>query len=168
MLAPKVVVTNSKQTGDLIRYNIDGSLEFLRRRDSWVNSHRVELGDIVYYIMACLEHNEDVDVVATVAKPQASNKEVLVAFLVAFLEIHNVSSFDDMAFDAAFSKAMNVLRSRLSARVPAYIIPLVYISPDCITTTPSGKADRRKLQTMAQRLSFQEVTALFSDSSLSE
>ena len=118
--------------------------------------------------MACLEHSEDIDVVAIVAKPQASNKEVLVAFLVAFLEIHNVSSFDDMAFDAAFSKVINFLRSRLRAHVPAYIIPSAYISPDCITTTPSGKADRRKLQTIAQKLSFQEVTALFSDSSLSE
>ena len=70
---------------------------------------------------------------------------MLITFLVTFLEIYNVSSFNNMAFDAAFSKAMNVLRSRLSARVPAYIIPLAYISPDCITTTPSGKADRRKL-----------------------
>ena len=141
-------------------------MEFLRRKDSQVklDGQRVELGNIEHYIKAYLEHSEDIDVVATVAKPQASNKEVLVTFL----EIHKVSSFDDMAFIAAFGKLMNVLGSRLSARVPIYMIPSAYILLDCIPTTPSGKADRRKLQTMAQRLSFQEVTALFSDSSLSE
>ncbi|KAF2468357.1 acetyl-CoA synthetase-like protein [Lindgomyces ingoldianus] len=154
------------KTGDLARYNIDGTLEFLGRRDSQVklNGQRVELGDIEHHIKACLEHSEYIDVVATVAKPQVSNKEVLVAFL----KIHKLSSFDDMAFDAAFKKVTNVLNSRLRARVPACMIPLAYIPLDCIPTTPSGKTDRRKLQTMAQRLSFQEVAAATSDSSLSE
>ena len=154
------------KTGDLARYDIDGSLEFLGRRDSQVklNSQRVKLGDIEHHIKACLERSEDIDVVATVAKPQASNKEVLVAFL----EIYKVSSFNDMAFDAAFSKLTNVLNSRLSARVPAYMIPSAYIPLNSIPTTPSGKTDRRKLQTMAQRMSFQEVAAATSDSSLSE
>ena len=135
------------KTRDLARFNINGSLELLRRRDSQVklNGQRIKLGDIEHHIKTCLEHNKVIDVIATVAKPQASNKEMLVAFL----EIHKVSSFDDMAIDAAFSKLTNVLDSRLSARVPAYIIPSVYISLDCIPTTRSGKTDRRKLQTMA-------------------
>ena len=154
------------KTGDLARYNIDGTLEFLGRRDSQVklNGQRVELGDIEHHIKACLEHSEDIDVVATVAKLQASNKEVLVAFL----KIHKLSSFDDMAFDVAFKKLTNVLNSRLGARVPAYMIPLAYIPLDCIPTTPSGKTDRPKLQSMAQRLSFEEVAETTSDSSLSE
>ena len=154
------------KTEDLARYNIDGTLEFLGRRDSQVklNGQRVELGDIEHHIKACLEYSEDIDVVATVAKLQASNKEVLVAFL----KIHKLSSFDDMAFDVAFKKLTNVLNSRLGACVPAYMIPLAYIPLDCIPTTPSGKTDRPKLQSMAQRLSFEEVAETTSDSLLSE
>ena len=97
-----------------------------------------------------LEHSGDINVVATVAKSQASNKEIFVAFL----EIRKVSSFNDTAFDAAFSKLMNVLNSRLSARLPAYMISSAYITLDYIPITPSGKTEERKLQTMAQILSF--------------
>ncbi|KAF2752950.1 acetyl-CoA synthetase-like protein [Pseudovirgaria hyperparasitica] len=146
------------KTGDLARYNIDGTLEFLGRKDSQVklNGQRVELGDIEHHIKACLEYSkEDLDVVATVAQPQASNKEVLVAFL----KVPRLSSFDDMAFDAVFEKVTDVLHSRLRARVPAYMIPSAYIPLDCIPTTPSGKTNRRKLQTVAQQLSFQGVAA---------
>ena len=59
------------KTGDLARYNIYGSLDFLGRRDSQVklNGQRVEFGDVGHHIKACLEHNEDIDVVATVAQP---------------------------------------------------------------------------------------------------
>ncbi|KAI4273878.1 MAG: hypothetical protein LQ337_004329 [Flavoplaca oasis] len=154
------------KTGDLARYNIDGTLEFLGRRDCQVkiNGQRVESGDIEYHIKACLEHSEDIDVIATVAKPQVSNKEVLVVFL----QIHKLSSFDEIAFDAAFKKLTNVFNNKLSARVPACMIPSAYIPLDCIPTTPSGKTDRRKLQTIAQGLSFQGVAAISSDSSLSE
>ena len=95
------------KSGDLARYNIDGSLEFLGRRDSQVklNGQRVKLVDIQHHIKACLEHGEYIDVVATVAKPHASNREVLVAFL----KIHKVFSFDDKAFDAASASSRSFL-----------------------------------------------------------
>lgn len=70
------------KTGDLGRYNMDGTIEFIGRKDTQVKirGFRIELGEIEFHLRAGLPGIEQVAVEAV--QPTDSSKS---AFLVAFL-----------------------------------------------------------------------------------
>ncbi|KAG8414750.1 Nonribosomal peptide synthetase [Metarhizium acridum] len=137
------------RTGDLVRYQPNGSLTFIGRKDSQVkiNGQRLELGDIEYYIRSNITYEGDVRVVVDVVKPQDSERRALVAFL----------GVEESSAD--LDKIIAGLADRLAAQVPAYMIPSAYMLLESIPMTPSGKTDRRKLRTMAEKLTRVELMA---------
>jgi amino acid adenylation domain-containing protein/non-ribosomal peptide synthase protein (TIGR01720 family) len=152
------------KTGDLARYNADGTLLFLGRKDSQVkiNGQRVELGDIEHHVQSNILHSQDLNVVADVVKPLGSNNTMLIAFI----EVPGASTSGD---EETMQEKLEILTAGLSGRllsqVPAYMVPSAYIPIGKIPVTPTGKIDRRKLRSIGQQLSFEDLTRANSSSS---
>ena len=116
------------RTGDLARYMPDGNIEFLGRSDFQVKirGFRVELGEIE----AALESITGVRQAIVVARERSSGD----------LEPGRlcVEPEGDTVPDG-------VLRARLLAQLPEYMVPTVFIAIEAFPQTPSGKVDRKAL-----------------------
>ncbi|KAG8408240.1 putative NRPS-like protein biosynthetic cluster [Metarhizium acridum] len=112
------------KSGDLVRYNTDGSLTFFARKDSQVkiNGQRVELGDVEYHVQANVADSVEVEAVADVITPRGSSKSILVAFL----HIKDCLAIEANGLQAEMRRVTAGLEDRLSRRVPAYMIPYAY------------------------------------------
>jgi hypothetical protein len=115
------------RTGDLARYLPDGDLEYLGRADQQVKirGYRVELGEIE----AVLAQHPGVTQVAVVLRADLGSDPRLVAYLVP----------------AGPTPAMDDVRRFLTERLPAFMIPAVFVVLETFPLTPSGKLDRRAL-----------------------
>ncbi|KAH7407957.1 nonribosomal peptide synthase [Cadophora sp. MPI-SDFR-AT-0126] len=143
-------VNRMYKTGDLVQYNEDGSLNFIGRKDSQVklNGQRLELGEI--------EHALDKDTGiqhALVALPKAGPfRKRLVAVIslttLAGTVIPNGSC--ELIREGPQGAAARVqvvgIRNRLSENLPAYMIPSYWLAVESIPLLPSGKLDRRKVE----------------------
>lgn len=114
------------KTGDLARYLPDGNLDFLGRIDQQVKvrGFRIELGEIEAVLR---EHSSIRDAVVLTHETQPGNKQ-LVAYVVA--NSH---------------PAPNELRSLLREKLPAYMVPAVFIQLEAMPLTSNGKVDRHAL-----------------------
>lgn len=131
------------KTGDLVRYNEDGTLSFLGRKDSQVKirGQRVELGEVEHHIQQLLPSAEIKQVAAEVLSPEGISTEALVAFIV-LAGSTNLSEDEAQAKMAVMTATLN---ETLAQRLPSYMIPNVYVPLTAIPITPNGKIDRRRL-----------------------
>ncbi|WP_280418108.1 non-ribosomal peptide synthetase [Nocardia carnea] len=110
------------RTGDLVRYRAGGILEFLGRIDHQVKirGHRIELGEVETVLA---EHPRVTTAAAAVLEhPTRSLGAVLVGDL------------GDLTDDA--------LRSWLGERLPAYMVPRLFVHSAQLPITRNGKIDR--------------------------
>jgi len=116
------------RTGDRVRWNAAGLLEFLGRTDHQVKlrGFRIELGEIE---AALLTHPELREAVVTL-REDATAEPRLVAYLVA---------------KAGAAPGEAALRLHLAARLPGYMVPATFIWCDRLALTPNGKVDRLAL-----------------------
>ncbi|MDD1013909.1 non-ribosomal peptide synthetase [Pseudomonas rubra] len=115
------------RSGDLARWQADGTLEYLGRNDDQVKIRgiRIELGEIEGQL-AQLEGVEEVLLLAREDQPGQPR-------LVAYYQGHG----------AALSAA--TLRQGLQQRLPAYMVPAAFVHLDAWPLTANGKVDRRAL-----------------------
>ncbi|KAH7182279.1 peptide synthetase [Fusarium flagelliforme] len=146
--------TRLYKTGDLARYNHDGTIEYLGRKDTQVKlrGQRVELGEIEYNIkkdVTGLEH-------VAVEVVHRGRTDILVAFL-AFdraqqddadnLECILVPNDDTMRTTLAR------LLSDLQASLPAYMVPSIFLPLKKMPFVSSMKIDRKRLRDLVKNLS---------------
>ncbi|WP_198315810.1 non-ribosomal peptide synthetase [Chitinophaga tropicalis] len=114
------------RTGDLARWLPDGNIEFIGRKDDQVKirGYRIELGEIENVL---LQSGVAVQAVVT-ATPDARGIKRLVAYIVPA---------------GTFNKT--TLVEYLESRLPAYMLPAVYVEIAAIPLTANGKVDRRAL-----------------------
>jgi acyl carrier protein len=110
-----------------VRYHGDGNLEYQGRVDQQVKirGYRIELGEIETVLR---EHSAIQDAVVLAREDVAGDKR-LVAYVVGSKEV----------------TVNGALRSFLHDRLPAYMIPSVFVSLDALPLTSHGKVDRRAL-----------------------
>ncbi|KAE8422690.1 hypothetical protein BDV36DRAFT_291189 [Aspergillus pseudocaelatus] len=132
------------KTGDLVRYNEDGSLMYLGRKDTQVKvrGHRVELGEVECHVRDCMVGVEQAVVVATA--PDAGDAGPVLAAFLCFGDVKLSSEDDTRAITIPWS-----VRDALADRLPTYMIPSVYIAVGQLPLNTSGKMDRRHLQNIA-------------------
>ncbi|WP_460725781.1 amino acid adenylation domain-containing protein [Nocardia heshunensis] len=123
------------RTGDMVRWvevkTPDGAqleLEYLGRSDFQVKIRglRIELGEID----AVLAADDEVDYAATLGCPGPAGQTVLVSYVVA-----------------APGRTLDteLLRTRIAAALPGYMVPSYLIQLDDVPLTPVGKLDRNAL-----------------------
>ncbi|PVH81870.1 nonribosomal peptide synthase [Cadophora sp. DSE1049] len=137
------------KTGDLVKYNEDGSLTFIGRKDNQVklNGQRLELGEI--------EHSLDKDTSiqhALVALPKAGpfRKRLVAVISLAILTGTMIPKgscelIQEGPHGSAARAQLTGIRNRLSEILPAYMVPSSWLVVESIPLLPSGKLDRRNV-----------------------
>ncbi|QOT00303.1 amino acid adenylation domain-containing protein [Brevibacterium sp. JNUCC-42] len=114
------------KTGDLVKWLTDGNIDYLDRADNLVKirGFRIEPDEIAVQMK---EHPQVKEAVVLVKRDQ-NDQTYLCAYFVAHSEL-----------------GIAELRAHLSARMPEYMIPSVFMVLEVIPFTPNGKLDRRAL-----------------------
>ncbi|MEL4894315.1 amino acid adenylation domain-containing protein [Crocosphaera sp. Alani8] len=112
------------KTGDLARYLQDGTIEYLGRIDNQVKirGFRVELGEIE----GILRQHPQVKEVIAVVQEDNNKTPRLVAYVMVSSEISDLRQF-------------------VSEKLPAYMVPSVFMTVHEFPLTVNGKVDRKKL-----------------------
>ncbi|GCE09111.1 hypothetical protein KDAU_64400 [Dictyobacter aurantiacus] len=116
------------RTGDLARYTSDGLIEYLGRDDHQVKvrGFRIELGEIE----AILSQHPNVHECVVLAREDTPGEKRLVAYVVLLPEC---------------IKPNPDLRSYLSSKLPAYMLPALFVILPLFPLTSNGKLDRNAL-----------------------
>ena len=110
------------KTGDLVKWNYDGTISFIGRKDNQVkiNGHRIELGEIE----SCIYRYPNVEkCVVTI-----DDKQKITAYF-------------------SSEKPINItdLKAFLQRKLPTYFIPNFFIQVDKFKLTANGKVDKKAL-----------------------
>ncbi|WP_193200007.1 non-ribosomal peptide synthetase, partial [Nostoc sp. MG11] len=118
------------KTGDLVRFQSNGSIEFLGRIDNQVKirGFRIELGEIE----ATISQHPIVQTVAVIAREDVSGDQRLVAYLVINQQVE---------------PTINEWRQFLGQKLPDYMIPSAFVYLESLPLTPNGKVDKKNLPT---------------------
>ncbi|MBV9059976.1 MAG: amino acid adenylation domain-containing protein, partial [Pseudonocardiales bacterium] len=118
------------RTGDVVRWNAQGRLEYLGRADYQVKirGFRIELGEIE---AALLGQAGVAEAVVVAREVTGSAHQQLVAYLVAAA--------------GAVVPDVAALRAQLSTVLPGYMVPAVFVTLDALPLTANGKVDRTAL-----------------------
>ena len=150
------------KTGDLVRYQSDGTLIFVGRKDTQVKirGQRVELGEVEHHIQQRLP--EESEVVAEVIVPASGAGDPILA---AFVKIPGeVSEMSDKIRTQASQKYLATqtagLNRMLGELLPRYMVPSVYIAMTALPLTLSGKIDRKRLRETGAAITVEELAAL--------
>jgi amino acid adenylation domain-containing protein len=136
-VGPKKSGRRMYRSGDLVRYNADGRITILGRGDSQIKirGQRVDLGEIESCIVNLMPKVR----MAVVEYLQLSGNQ---RALVAVLEF--VKDDDDNGSYVADHSAW--LKKSLAERLPAYMVPRVYLQIDKMPKIISGKIDRKAVR----------------------
>ncbi|RSL49592.1 hypothetical protein CEP54_012351 [Fusarium duplospermum] len=146
------------KTGDLVRYNEDGSLSFFGRKDSQVKirGQRVELGEVEHRVKECVSETAQVVVEAIIPTGSDSAHQTLAAFLVMREEAQRPESDDDKPTIIPISAK---IEDMLSQHLPIYMVPTVFFSMKKLPMTATGKMNRRILRQFGSSFSAKELAA---------
>lgn len=116
------------KTGDVARIRVDGTIEYLGRRDTQVKirGYRIELGEVEAALATLPGVREGV----AAAREQRKGD----VRLVGYVTMHPGVTFDE---DAA--------RVAMRSRLPEYMVPNAFVVLDALPLTPNGKVDRKAL-----------------------
>ncbi|EAW11679.1 putative nonribosomal peptide synthase [Aspergillus clavatus NRRL 1] len=127
------------KTGDLARFNADGSLFFLGRKDSQVKLRglRIELGEIEHRLA---DHPLVEQAVVVLAKQGPCQGKLCAVLSLKSLRQDTVSLelVEDGKFGLATEEIATVAAA-LSQQLPSYMQPTVWAPVQCIPLTVSGK-----------------------------
>ncbi|THC96393.1 hypothetical protein EYZ11_004127 [Aspergillus tanneri] len=162
--------TRLYKTGDLVRYNTDGSLCYVSRKglQTKVRGQRVELGEVEYHLKQAAA--EEIKTVVDIVQLSGEEDATLAAFLLAERppgerpQGHLEGAQNCfVAATADLRTAILQARATLQDTVPSYMVPGLFIPISYLPVTVSGKTDRRRLREMAQQCSRGKLTALTRD-----
>ncbi|HEY6661266.1 MAG TPA: amino acid adenylation domain-containing protein, partial [Pyrinomonadaceae bacterium] len=116
------------RTGDVVRYQKQGLIEFLGRVDSQIklSGFRIELGEIE----AALSQHPAVSTALVQMRETHSGDKALVAYVVP---------------NGGVPASHNELKNYLQERLPGYMVPGTWITLDTLPLTRTGKIDRLAL-----------------------
>ncbi|KAM0462368.1 hypothetical protein ACHAPV_003843 [Trichoderma viride] len=143
------------KTGDLVRYRSDGTVVCLGRKDSQVKirGQRVEISEVEARLRQQLP-GHIMPVAEAVKTSELSSGKTLIAFLIGTSQNKENSVFvtppgDTQILDQSATKEIN---ATLQQVLPTYSVPSYYIGMKTLPRTATGKADRKKLRSIAGKL----------------
>ncbi|RFU73550.1 nonribosomal peptide synthase [Trichoderma arundinaceum] len=160
------------KSGDLAKYNPDGSIKYIGRKDTQVKlrGQRLELGDVEYHLQQCVPSFTNMEVQLAVELVTPADGEPMLA---AFLSAKEDLSGRENDFSEAEEREpvtgwlvsqVSAIKVMLSNVIPNYMIPSAFISLDQMPLSTSGKIDRKELRNIASNMSMTELLALSASS----
>jgi amino acid adenylation domain-containing protein len=149
------------KTGDLLRYNSDGSLDFIGRKDGMIKlrGQRIELGEVEYHVRSSLHDPSLCDgIAAEIIVPQNSSSPILAVFVSLSKEGGVFESEEDTR--SKLVRVMEGLEEKISQRVPQYMIPGAYIHIEKIPMTTTNKTDRQILRELGNAQTLEKLAVL--------
>ncbi|KAJ5456348.1 hypothetical protein N7530_011622 [Penicillium desertorum] len=146
------------RSGDLGRYNHDGTIELMGRKDSMLklDGARVEAGQVEYVLRRNLSTG-DAAVVDVLGAIDGQGDPILAVYLYLANNPMNMDRgpVEEMVFRPISERhAVHALTQSLSDAVrqslPKYYVPALYLLIDTVPRTKSKKIDRRKLHMLGQ------------------
>jgi amino acid adenylation domain-containing protein/non-ribosomal peptide synthase protein (TIGR01720 family) len=134
------------KTGDLARYNADGTIHFVGRKDTQVKlrGQRIELGEIEHH----LKIQEGVQQVVVILCKSGPCRQKLVAVM-SFTQPGNASTGDQIHMidsnEPHVSLTLQNIKEALGELVPSYMVPSVWVVAESIPLMSSGKLNRAKV-----------------------
>lgn len=141
------------KTGDLVRYDDDGNLIYMGRKDAQIklNGQRVELGEIESHLASCVSGASHV--LADIFTLE-SGQRLLAAFIK--FDTNDKAAFMDGQLAKPLPTADKLdIESKMSQRVPRHMIPTAFFVVQRIPHTLTGKLDRKLLREQAKRIGLQ-------------
>lgn len=126
------------RTGDQVRMNPDGQLEYIGRLDNQVKvrGYRIELGEIE----AVLVKHPEIQQAVVVAREDTPGDQRLVAYIIG-----SNRELQNTADSGEFSHLREELREFLSKSLPSFMVPATFVPLGSFPLTPNGKVDRKAL-----------------------
>jgi aryl carrier-like protein len=150
---PMLYGSRMYKTGDSARYNTDGTIEYLGRRDAQtkINGQRIEMGEIEFHLKRQFSTAQSiaVDVVAP------AKQKTLAAFFCLETKIEKLLTGSDILLqlsDATQSELTDLQTSLLSS-LPKHMVPTLFVPLSTMPTTASGKLDRKALRVILNNVS---------------
>jgi amino acid adenylation domain-containing protein/non-ribosomal peptide synthase protein (TIGR01720 family) len=150
-------------TGDLVRYNADGTLNIAGRKDNQVKHHgqRVELGEIEFHLRA---HSEIEAGMVMLPKTGPCQSKLVAVVALADLQPIAVEG-DHVALipEDLKTKAqprIQQVKEGLGAVLPPYMVPTIWIVVESIPLTASRKINRMPISRWVQAMSEETYRAV--------
>ncbi|KAL4874539.1 hypothetical protein BJY04DRAFT_224919 [Aspergillus karnatakaensis] len=149
------------KTGDLGRYNSDGTLTIVGRKDTQVkvNGQRIELGEVEHCIKT--EYPQVLQVAVDALKPEhASGRQILSAFLEFERDEGSEAEAENSFLRPMTDKrreTMFEIEALLAQRLPPYMVPHLWFPLITMPKSASGKTDRKVLKHLCNSLTKTEL-----------
>jgi amino acid adenylation domain-containing protein/non-ribosomal peptide synthase protein (TIGR01720 family) len=136
------------KTGDLVRYNADGTIHFVGRKDTQIKlrGQRIELSEIEHHLAV----KDDVALsIVVLAKSGFCKQKIVAIFSLASFPIQNGTQEDHIKIISndpeVISEKVQHIQDYLSDLVPTYMVPTIWIPVEGVPLMTSGKLNRRKV-----------------------
>ncbi|KAG6117446.1 D-lysergyl-peptide-synthetase subunit 1 [Claviceps humidiphila] len=155
-------------TGDIVRQNSDGSISFVRRKDAQVKirGQRVELADVEHQVERCFTGAHQV--VTDVVQIPDSRSSILIALVLtkdamtnhkqqeSLLDQKPAGGLSILAPTFSFTADANAAETALQDRIPAYMVPDLFVPVSDFPREASGKVGRRAIKQYLASLTQQD------------
>lgn len=143
------------RSGDLARWNHDGRIDYIGRKDTVVklDGCRIDVTEVEHLARKCLSPKDSI-VVDLLGEIDGKENPRLTAFL--YLDEHPSSSasanpcLNDAMLDRIASKKAVQIKAFVAESLPSYMIPTVFLLATWMPRTASNKTDRRKIRLLGQ------------------
>ena len=155
------------KTGDLVRYNSDGSVSYIGRKDTQIklNGQRIELGEIEFHVKS--KFPETVQSAVELVAPASRNSSKALAAFFCFNNNQDSGSSEAiqpisaeipaadellLPMDEDLRQLCKSVENSLAGVLPAYMIPSIFIPITKMPFASSSKLDRNRLRSLVQSL----------------
>ena len=130
------------RTGDLARYNSDGTFSFAGRKDNQIKirGQRLELGELESVLSSCKE----VRAIFAAPKINAGRTELVAVVCLEDLELPRQEILQEVSKSCAesASRQLRAVKNFARSKLPAFMIPTVWLAVEAMPSTTSAKIDR--------------------------
>ncbi|KAI8633600.1 hypothetical protein F5Y19DRAFT_414203 [Xylariaceae sp. FL1651] len=157
------------KTGDLVRYDADGGLHFIGRKDAQakIRGQRIELEEVEYHVqrlLSSMSMEAGVAAEALVLSGASIRSAVLVVFVCPAAVGGSgeglgaeFGTLDSDFFPHSYRQELN---TRLESELPSAMVPFIYVPVNQIPLAPTGKTDRKRLKALGASLTSEDLAKL--------
>jgi amino acid adenylation domain-containing protein/non-ribosomal peptide synthase protein (TIGR01720 family) len=155
------------KTGDLVKYNEDGTMLYLGRKDlqTKVRGQRLELSEVEHKL---LDDHMVQSALASVPTTGPCAKRLVAIISLQNMAVTTTDADNALRILPQESASLNIatIRDGLCERLPAYMIPSLWIAVERFPLMPSGKMDRRRVLQWVEDMdqpTYRQISAMGTD-----